>query len=306
MRDYRAGRLELFASSRPGPRTEPKKDSARKLTLALRREGRSLAEIDTRAEGGGHAVGAHRDLGGGGRGRTRPTARRGAARPRAPSLPAPKAQRLGPPAMAAGRDVSSEHAGLFLLRARAARARRARVSLAAAGYPGTSQLTAVNSLLALLALKLLRAPPPLPRLRRRARPRARRVLRADGVCRNASHLSGYSYRTTRAHNQALLEALVPRQQAAGLIDGESFNLDFHAIMSYGEDQILEEHYVPTPLATDPLGAHVLRPGRRARDALLRQHRHRQGRPGARDHPLLRVLAAQHRAEAPACWCSTRR
>ena len=39
-------------------------------------------------------------------------------------------------------------------------------------------------------------------------------------------------------------ALVPRQQAAGLIDGESFNLDFHAIMSYGEDQILEEHYVP--------------------------------------------------------------
>jgi transposase len=39
VRDYRAGRLELFASSRPGPRSEPKKDTARRLTLALRREG---------------------------------------------------------------------------------------------------------------------------------------------------------------------------------------------------------------------------------------------------------------------------
>src|SRR5664279_3859780 len=48
VRDYRAGRLVLFGSSRPGPRSEPKKDSARTLTLALRREGRSLAEI-TRA-----------------------------------------------------------------------------------------------------------------------------------------------------------------------------------------------------------------------------------------------------------------
>jgi transposase-like protein len=45
VRDYRAGRLELFASSRPGPRSEPKKDSPRTLILTLRREGRSLAQI---------------------------------------------------------------------------------------------------------------------------------------------------------------------------------------------------------------------------------------------------------------------
>jgi len=46
VRDFRAGRLELFASSRPGPRTQPKKDRARTLVLALRREGRSLREIE--------------------------------------------------------------------------------------------------------------------------------------------------------------------------------------------------------------------------------------------------------------------
>src|ERR687891_1163285 len=45
VRDHRAGRLALFASSRPGPRAQPKKDRARALVVALRSEGRSLAEI---------------------------------------------------------------------------------------------------------------------------------------------------------------------------------------------------------------------------------------------------------------------
>ena len=44
--DWRAGRLGLFASSRPGPRRQPNKDRARTLALALRREGRSLREIE--------------------------------------------------------------------------------------------------------------------------------------------------------------------------------------------------------------------------------------------------------------------
>ena len=57
VRDYRAGRLELFASSRPGPRSEPEKDSARKLTLALRREGRSLAEITRALKAAGAPLG---------------------------------------------------------------------------------------------------------------------------------------------------------------------------------------------------------------------------------------------------------
>ena len=46
VRDFRAGRLELFASSRPGPRRQPKKEKARTLALALRRDGRSLREIE--------------------------------------------------------------------------------------------------------------------------------------------------------------------------------------------------------------------------------------------------------------------
>lgn len=241
VRDYRAGRLELFASSRPGPRSEPKKDSARKLTLALRREGRSLAEITRALKAAGTPLGRTaiwEVVGEEGLGRLPVEA----PAPASEALLAPKAQRLRAGDWPQEGTLASEHAGLFLLMPELLEL-DVPALLAAAGYPGTQQLTAVNSLLALLALKLYE---------RRRRSHVYDVVHdtALGVfcgltaLPKRSHLSGYSYRTTRAHNQALLEALVPRQQAAGLIDGESFNLDFHAIMSYGEDQTLEEHYVP--------------------------------------------------------------
>jgi transposase len=53
VRDYRAGRLALFASSRPGPRAQPKKDRARALVVASRSEGRSLQEIGRALEAAG-------------------------------------------------------------------------------------------------------------------------------------------------------------------------------------------------------------------------------------------------------------
>jgi transposase len=241
VRDYRAGRLELFASSRPGPRTEPKKDSARKLTLALRREGRSLAEITRALKAAGTPLGRTAIwelVGEEGLGRLPVET----PQPASGALLASKAQRLRAGDWPQAGAVSSEHAGLFLLVPELLELDVPGL-LSAAGYPGRRQLSAVNSLLALLALKLYE---------RRRRSHVYDVVHdsALGVfcgltaLPKRSHLSGYSYRTTRAHNQALLQALVARQQAAGLIDGESFNLDFHAIMSYGEDQILEEHYVP--------------------------------------------------------------
>ena len=54
LRDFRAGRLELFAPpAKPGPRSAPAKDRARARVLELRREGLSVHEISARlrAEG---------------------------------------------------------------------------------------------------------------------------------------------------------------------------------------------------------------------------------------------------------------
>jgi transposase len=244
VRDWRAGRLELFASSRPGPRSQPKKDKARTLALGLRREGRSLREIERAlaAEGVPLSKTAVWELAseeGLGRLEREPEAD---TEPEPLALLAPKAKRLTEEDWAAGLRISSEHAGLFLLVPELVEL-DLRALVAKAGYPSTTQLPALNSLLALLALKLYEQ-------RRRSHvydvvhDRALGLFCGLNVLPKRTHLTNYSYRTTREHNLALLQALVPRQQALGLIEGGSFNLDFHAIMSYGEDQILEEHYVP--------------------------------------------------------------
>lgn len=242
VREFRAGRLSLFASSRPGPRAQPKKDRARTLALGLRREGRSLREIERalHAEGVPLSKTAIWELAseeGLGRLEHEPE-----SEPEPLALVAPKARRLSEEDWASGQRISSEHAGLFLLVPELVEL-DIRALIAKAGYPSTTQLAALHSLLALLALKLYEE-------RRRSHvydvvhDRALGLFCGLNVLPKRTHLTGYSYRTTREHNLALLEALVPRQRELGLISGESFNLDFHAIMSYGEDQILEEHYVP--------------------------------------------------------------
>jgi transposase len=240
VRDYRAGRLALFASSRPGPRAQPKKDRARALVVALRSEGRSLEEIGRalRAAGAGLSRTAIWELlAEAGMGRLEPT------EPTVPTAPVTaKTRRLRDDDWPRLGTLQSEHAGLFLLVPELVELELPGLA-AAAGYPSTSQLQAVNSLLALLALKLYE---------RRRRSHVQDVVHDHAlgmfcgltVLPKRTHLTSYSYRTTRAHNRALLGALVDRQRAVGLVAGESFNLDFHAIMSYGEDEILAEHYVP--------------------------------------------------------------
>jgi hypothetical protein len=210
--------------------------------VALRSEGRSLEQIGRALQAAG--AGLSRTaiweiLSDAGMGRLKA----GETEAPAPAAPvAPKTRRLRDDDWPRIGTLRSEHAGLFLLVPELVELDLPGL-VKAAGYPGTSQLAAVNSLLALLALKLYE--------------RRRRSHVADVVHDIAlglfcgltalpkrTHLTGYSYRTTRAHNHALLGALVDRQRAVGLVAGDSFNLDFHAIMSFGEDEILDEHYVP--------------------------------------------------------------
>ena len=113
----------------------------------------------------------------------------------------------------------------------------------AAGWPSTSQLGALHSVLSLLALKLAG---------RRRRSHVQSVVHdpALGVFAGLNvlpktwHLTTYSYRTTRSQQLAFFEALQPRLRDAGLLGDQGLNLDFHTIMSYGEDTILDKHYVP--------------------------------------------------------------
>ena len=115
----------------------------------------------------------------------------------------------------------------------------------AAGYPGTSVIPATSWLLSLLALKLTGT---------------RRVSHVDdlltdpasalfaglAVLPKKSALTDYSYRLAHDHQQKFLAALDTKMIAAGLATaGEAvFDLDFHAVMHWGHDPVLEKHYVP--------------------------------------------------------------
>lgn len=116
-------------------------------------------------------------------------------------------------------------------------------AVSAARLPGTREVPAVSSVLSLLALKAIGR---------------RRVSHVDDVAADAglavfagleslpkaTALGTYSYRLSRRHNEKLLAELARSARRSGQIEGHSFDLDFHAIMHFGEDVALETHYVP--------------------------------------------------------------
>ncbi len=107
-------------------------------------------------------------------------------------------------------------------------------------------IPAVNWLLSLPALKLTRT---------------RRVSHVDDLLTDPaaalfagtavppkkSALTAYSYRLSHDHQQRFLAALDKQMIAGGLATAEEavFDLDFHAVMHWGQDPVLEKHYVPT-------------------------------------------------------------
>ncbi len=61
-----------------------------------------------------------------------------------------------------------------------------------------------------------------------------------------SALTSYSYRLSHDHQQRFLAALDQKLISAGLATASEaiFDLDFHAVMHWGRDPVLEKHYVP--------------------------------------------------------------
>jgi hypothetical protein len=249
LREFRAGKLELFAPpGKPGPKTAPAKDRARARVLELRREGLSVYEISSRLRAEGtplNRTGVGQILAEEGFGRLL----RGPA-PAASTSPATP-----------GRDTQLPRATVIDFAAFPARAetRLAGLLLAlpdlvaldlpaltrAAGYPGTSVIPAVSWLLSLLALKLTGT---------------RRVSHIDDLIGDPasalfaglatlpkkSALTDYSYRLAHDHQQKFLAALDATMISAGLATASEaiFDLDFHAVMHWGHDPVLEKHYVP--------------------------------------------------------------
>src|SRR6266852_914823 len=250
VRDFRAGKLALFAEAgRPGRKSAPKKDAARGRVIELRRQGLSVHEISARLAAEG-----------------RPLNRTGVGQILAEEGFGRLLRHPGPEASispaTAGRDTKLPRAKVidFAAFPAAATTRLAGLLLAvpdlaaldlpalarAAGYPGTKAIPAASWLLSLLALKLTAT---------------RRVSHVDdllddpasalfaglAVLPKKSALTGCSDRLSHDHQRNFLAALDQKLIAAGLASGDQgiFDLDFHAVMHWGHDPVLEKHYVPT-------------------------------------------------------------
>ena len=236
---------ELFQASRPGPKRQPKKDAARERAIELRRSRHGIEEIVAELERAGTPLSrtaVWEILREEGLSRM-PKPRQAKPEPAPERLAAEKVRVLAEEDWPTEGTIQTQHAGLFLLVPELV-ALDLPGLIKAAGWPSTSQLPAIRSVLSLLALKLSG---------RRRRSHVRSVVHdpALGVFAGLNvlpktwHLTTYSYRTSRSQQLAFFEALQPRLREAGLIGEQGLNLDFHAIMSYGEqDTVLEKHYVP--------------------------------------------------------------
>ncbi len=241
VRDFRAGDRAFFCERRPGPRVAPAKAAAREAVLHLRAGGHSVDEISAALAAQGtplNRTGVWEILRGEGYERlpTRAAHERGL-----PGREHPPRTRLlrFPEAPVA---LESSFAGIMLLLPGLVELDLAG-AVAAAGFPGTREVPALCSLLSLLALKGIGR---------------RRVSHVDDVAVDpalaafagleslpkATALGSYSYRLARRHDQALLASLGRAMVASGQAGGADFDLDFHAIMHFGDDVALEQHYVP--------------------------------------------------------------
>jgi len=241
VRDFRPEQAQFFLARRPGPRVAPAKQAARERVLALRAQGHSVTEIaaalidsETPLNRTGvwellHEEGIERLA-------PRPPSERGIA------------LRDHPPRVRVMRwpeqpfTERSSHAGLMLL-VPALVALDLPGAVKHARLPGKREVPALCSMLSLLALKAAGR---------------RRVSHVDDVCTDialaafaglqtlpkASSLGSYSWRLQRSHSEALQAALQKGMLATGQAQGKDFDLDFHAIMHFGEDVALEKHYVP--------------------------------------------------------------
>src|SRR6266702_2855332 len=249
-RDLRAGKLALFApAGKPGRKHAPKKDRARARVIQLRREGLSVYEISTRlaVEGIGlNRTGVGQILAEEGFGRLlRDPADQASTSPatsgRDTRLPKTSVLDFG----AFPQRVHTAMAGLLLAVPDLVALDLPALVHRAGGYPGTSVVPATGWILSLLALKLTGT---------------RRVSHVDdllgdpaaglfaglGVLPKKTALTDYSYRLAHHQQRALLAALDAKMIASGLASSEEaiFDLDFHAVMHWGDDPALERHYVP--------------------------------------------------------------
>jgi len=239
----RAGKLQLFAHTKPGPKG-PRKATGelRTKALALRAQDHSVTEIAQALTADGLPISAQTvwqllQAEGLPRLPRRDEGRRGSPA----RLDPVKAAKL--PAWPVDVRLPCDHAGLLLLFP-AMTDLGLHDLVQKAGYPSTTALSAWQSIASLLLAKCARRPR-IHHLGSLTDDTGLAFALGLSALPKTTHLGSYSWRVRRQSNQQLLTGLVRALRPLGLASGTAgFNLDFHAIRHHGDDTILEKHYVP--------------------------------------------------------------
>jgi hypothetical protein len=148
-----------------------------------------------------------------------------------------------------GRSLQTRNAGIFLFLPLLVKLRFDRIATDA-GYPSSKMVPASSALLALLMLKLLDK-------ERRGHindfnfDEALGLFAGLNVLPKKSFATDYSYRTTREHQRALLQAWVDALGKLMFPAAHTFSLDFHPIPYRGDPTGLDRHYIPCRGAAGP-------------------------------------------------------
>jgi len=238
---FRRNNPDFFREAKTGPRRQPKKGALRELIVAMRKQNLSIYDIERTLKGKGTPLSS--------------TAiweilqQEGVAR-----LPAraetERPERVKPDRAAvadrraftlAPRQLETQLGGLFLFVPFLVGCDFPEL-VRKAGYPGTQMIPATQALLSLLALKLC------------SRARKSHVMDLvfdPGIALFAglnavpktTYLATYSHSISPQMNEKFRTAWIAVLNREKLLSGKSFNLDFHPIPFFGQDEFVERHYL---------------------------------------------------------------
>jgi hypothetical protein len=234
---------EFFREIPHGPKQQPIKSAVREKVISLRKRNFSIYDIRDELERSGprrlSATGIQEILRDEGFQRL---PRRGDEE--RPERPHPTADAIADVREFSlkPRQFSTRTGGLFLLLPILARFSLDTL-VPECGFPGTKMIPAFHAVLAALILKMLG---------KARRSHVMDLLFDEGLALAAglnaipktTYMSQYSSRLGRKAIVRLLGGWVDRLRQEKLVDGTSFNLDFHSISYFGDDPMVEKHYVP--------------------------------------------------------------
>ena len=232
---------QFFLSSRTGPRSQPKKSAARDLIVSLRKQNLSVYDIsqmlkEKKLPLSPTAVGEVLKAEG-----FAPLPRR--RDEERPQLPGPTAEPVADVRSVsfAPRRFFTQCGGLFLFLPDLVRL-HSEGWASTASLPGSKMIPSSEALRSCLSLKLWS----LPRkshVMALAADEGLALFTGLNATPKKSFLSEYSCRITPQLTQRLLLAWHGAVAQDPLLQGESFNLDFHSVPYYGKDPQIESHYV---------------------------------------------------------------